>query len=132
MREQDRIRIEFFTGMVRWKAEDVKASWAERENSFWMLLGGSEDVARDVQIPHIIDCERVATLDLPDIDGESVDVIVTNLLTGGYLDKPGVKNSGEAVLFVMVNEALQLLDEIAGKLKRHNVNADTACRQPRR
>ena len=60
-----------------------------------------------------LDVEPVTTLDLPGLDREGVEVITGNILKGGYLDMPGVKGKGEAVLFILVNEAIHELAEIA-------------------
>ena len=40
-----------------------------------------------------------------------MDVIVRSILEGGYLARPGLGRGGDAVLFTLVNEAVQFLEE---------------------
>ncbi|MFH1116069.1 MAG: hypothetical protein V1792_19315 [Pseudomonadota bacterium] len=65
----------------------------------------------DVVADHII-----ATVDLTDLEEGPANEIIRNILQGGYLEKPGVKDKGDAVLFMLVNEAIQVLESAAGEL----------------
>ncbi len=74
----------------------------------------------------------MTTLDLPGLDREGVEVITGNILKGGYLDMPGVKGKGEAVLFMLVNEALHGWPKslrMRRKIRRH---AEMSHRRDRR
>lgn len=55
----------------------------------------------------------VTLLDLPGLDRESLEFFLDVILEGGYLARPGVSGNGEAIIFVVVNEALHVLDEVA-------------------
>ncbi len=61
----------------------------------------------------IVQADEIATLELPGLGREDLDVLITNILTGGYLDKPGVRSAGEAVLYILVNEAIHQLKELS-------------------
>lgn len=77
-----------------------------------MLKEGGDEVTRGAEPPEASSTERITELELPDIDQEAVETIIVNVLKGGYLEKPGVTDRGEAVLFILVNEAIQRLSEI--------------------
>jgi hypothetical protein len=92
---------------------EVAVSWAETDFGVTALVPGSDELVHDLKLQQIADVELVTTLDLPGLDREGVEVITDNILKGGYLDMPGVKGKGEAVLFILVNEAVHRLAEIA-------------------
>ncbi len=107
------MRIRFFRGRV--PAPDDKGAklwWAQAGSEFWVIEEGSEQVTRRLDCPESISVERITELELPDIDSEGKETIIVNVLRGGYLEKPGVKDSGEAVLYMLVNEAIQRLSEL--------------------
>ena len=68
-----------------------------------------------IESPHIISSDLVAMLDLTGVDLEGMEVLVANILCGGYLEKPGIEDRGEAVLYVLVNEALHQMEWIRKK-----------------
>ena len=57
----------------------------------------------------------IAAVDLEGLDRDGVELIVGNILARGYLDKPGVQSRDDAVLYVLVNEAIHKLEQIAAK-----------------
>lgn len=106
------MRIGFFRGRVAaMGVEGPWLWWAQNGSEFWVLDEDSEEVSRGFNAPKTVYVERITELELPEIDEEGVETIIINILKGGYLKKPGVKDSGEAVLFILVNEALQILSE---------------------
>lgn len=106
--------VTFYKGTVRTETgAEVAVSWAETDFGVTALVSGSDELVHDPKLEQISDVELVTTLDLPGLDREGVEVIAGNILKGGYLDMPGVKGKGEAVLFILVNEALHRLAEIA-------------------
>jgi hypothetical protein len=86
--------------------------WAEASTGVWTFLDGSEEVTHATQAPEARFVERVTVLELPEIDEQSAEDIVVSLLKGRYLDKPGVRDSGEAALYMLVNEAIHKLSRI--------------------
>ena len=52
----------------------------------------------------------ITSLDLTGLDEDSTRTIVRNILQGDYLEKPGVRGKGDAVLFMLVNEAIHVLE----------------------
>jgi hypothetical protein len=106
--------VTFYKGALRTETEaEVAVSWAESDFGVTALVTGSDELVHELKLEEIADVEPVTTLDLTGLDREGVEVIVGNILKGGYLDMPGVKGKGEAVLFILVNEALHQLAEIA-------------------
>lgn len=75
------------------------------------IVKGSATVFTDLPSESIVIAESLALLDLEDLDRESADIIITSILERGYLEKinPGI--AGEALLFTLVNEAIQVLEE---------------------
>jgi hypothetical protein len=107
------MKVGFFRGRVR-ASDDKRAKlwWAEAGSEFWIIEEGSEEVTRRLDPPEAVTVERVTELELPGVDAEGIESIIVNVLKGGYLEKPGVKGSGEAVLYMLVNEAIQRLSDI--------------------
>jgi len=106
----------FYKGTLRTEAGvEVSVSWAETDFGVTALLSGADELIHEIDLKQITGSEPVTTFDLPGLDLEGIDVIVGNIIKGGYLDMPGVKGKGEAVLFTLVNEALQRLAEIANE-----------------
>ncbi len=107
------MKIGFFRGRV--PVPDDKGArlwWAQTGAEFWVLEERAEDVTRTSEHPAANAVEHITDLELPDIGDEGMETIIVNVLKGGYLEKPGVKGGGEAVLFMLVNEAIQKLAEI--------------------
>jgi hypothetical protein len=106
--------VTFYKGTLRTKdGSDVAVSWAETDAGVTALVSGAEDLLHELDADRLRVAEPIVTLDLSDLDSEAVEIIVGSILRGRYLDMPGVKGKGEAVLFVLVNEALHQLAEIA-------------------
>jgi len=106
--------VTFYKGSLRTETgNEVAISWAETDFCVTALVSGSDELVHELKLGQIANIEVVTTLDLPGLDREGVEVIAGNILKGGYLDMPGVKEKGDAVLFVLLNEAIQELGEIA-------------------
>ena len=108
------MKVDFFTGILRTKTgNEVVAYWAHTDAGDTAILDPAEDTFTIDDRGDILKKELVASLDLFDVDQDSAQAIINTILTRGYLKKPGIKNKGEALLFVLVNEALHELEEIA-------------------
>jgi hypothetical protein len=106
--------VTFYKGTLRTKDRaDVATFWAETDFGVTGLPSGSDELVHELDMKQMTAVDPVVTLDLPGLDCERMDVIVESILKGGYLDMPGVKGKGEAVLFILVNEAIHRLAEIA-------------------
>ena len=106
--------IRFYKGVRRTETgEEVSVSWAEMDFGVTALVAGADEPVHELNMDRVTAAELVTTLDLPGLDREGIEVIVNNILKGGYLDMPGVKGKGEAVLFMLVNEAIHRMPEIA-------------------
>jgi hypothetical protein len=106
--------VDFYKGTLTTQTSvELSVSWAETDFGVSALVSGSAELVYELDEKQVTVVEPIATLDLPGLDREGIEVIVGNILKGGYLDMPGVKGKGEAVLFMLVNEAIHRLTEIA-------------------
>lgn len=104
------MKVVFFKGNIRGhKGKKVPAQWAQTPFGMMGVAGGDEPALRTLESISLEPLEEIAVVDLTGLDREGVEVIVLNILSGNYLDKPGVKGGGDAVLFILVNEALHVL-----------------------
>ncbi len=108
------MKVDFYTGILRTKTGDeVVAYWAHTDAGVTAILDSAEETFPISNQSEILKKELITSLDLLDLDQDSVQAIISTILKRGYLKKPGIKDKGEAVLFVLVNEALHELEEIA-------------------
>jgi hypothetical protein len=103
---------EFFTGVLKTDSgEEFRASWARTPFGCTVLREGHREPVHALEIKGVVVEENVTTVELPGLDGDMMETVVTAVLKGRILEKPGIKGKGDAVLFVLVNEALQKLEE---------------------
>ncbi len=108
------MKIDFFTGILRTdKGASVGAYWASADSGYTAILDGAEETFRIKDRIVILKEELITSIDLVDLDPDLAQTIIDTILKRGYLKKPGIKDKGDAVLFVLVNEALLELEEIA-------------------
>jgi hypothetical protein len=109
------MQVDFFRGVLHtgYGNEELEqvVYWAHTPFGVDASVKGSHEILERFDPDEAVDSELMTTLDLPGLDKEAVQFIVTTILTGGYLDRPGVKHKGDAVLYVVVNEAIQVLTE---------------------
>ncbi|MGO9121322.1 MAG: hypothetical protein ACLQPD_27395 [Desulfomonilaceae bacterium] len=108
------MKVDFFTGILRTETGDeVAAYWAHTDAGDTAILDPSKEPFSIKDQSDILKKEPITSIDLLDLDKDLVQTIIDMILTRGYLKKPGIKDKGEAVLFVLVNEALQEMEEVA-------------------
>jgi hypothetical protein len=106
--------VTFYKGALRTETGDeVAISWAETDFGLTALISGSDKLVHELDVERLAASELITRIDLPGLDREGFEVIAGSILKGGYLDMPGVQGKGEAVLFVLLNEAIHELGEIA-------------------
>jgi hypothetical protein len=106
--------VEFFKGHIETKAGDkIPVYIAITPFGRSIFAEGSTEVSSQLDLESIVITESLSELDLEDLNRESGDVIVRNILERGYLEKIGNGVGGDALLFTLVNEAIQLLEETA-------------------
>ena len=109
------MRVEFFKGVRKKRnasgPKDLVVYWAVTPVKVFACSGPSYEPLADFDAEDAIDAELIIALDLSGVDDDSLTIVVETILYGGYLDKPGVKDKGEAVLYVVVNEALHALTQ---------------------
>ncbi|MBM4328441.1 MAG: hypothetical protein FJ118_14920 [Deltaproteobacteria bacterium] len=73
------------------------------------ILALSDRGAHELEIlpaASVVSSEIIASVDLEGLDEGALRFVVRSILKRKHLSKPGVKGKGDAVLFVLVNEAL--------------------------
>jgi hypothetical protein len=106
--------VGFYKGALRTETgADVAVSWAETGFGMTARVAGADELLHEFNADQLIAAEPIATLELPGLDRDGIEIIVRAVLEGRYLDMPGVKGKGDALLFILVNEALHRLAEIA-------------------
>ena len=108
------MKVDFFTGVLRTETGDeVIAYWARTDSGDTAILDSTEQTFRIKDRTAILKEEIITSIDLFDLGPDLAQTIIETILTRGYLKKPGIKGKGEAVLFVLVNEAIHELEEVA-------------------
>ncbi len=111
------MRVTFCTGEIRPPdGEPVRASWGETAQGLSGIVG-DEDEASPIDAAHIVSRTPMVSLDLPGLEAEDAAAIIREVLLGGFLEKPGAAGRGEALLHMVVNEALHRLDQAAKDLE---------------
>jgi len=107
------MRVDFYKGeIVLDKTGPKTAYWAKTPHNVMAHIGDEIKLLEDFNQAKIVSEELITSLNLPGLDRAGVETIVTNILRGEYLTKPGVKDKGEAVLFILANEAIHELESI--------------------
>jgi hypothetical protein len=108
--------VDFCEGVIEVKPGTKLASaWACTPFGIVALLNEESDELHAIEPDQILDSTIVTTVDLPGLDRAGMDTIVGNILRGGYLRKPNIKDKGEAILFILVNEAIHQLEAVSDK-----------------
>lgn len=112
--------VDFMKGRVRKASgEECLALWARTPFGLMFVNENREVTVGLLPDVDILDEDLITSCELPGLDQENVQFMVGLILTGRYLEKPGIRHKGDAVLFVLVNEALRSLEEIAKEEERN-------------
>jgi len=71
-----------------------------------------DDIVLDLTMNDLAGAESIAAVDLSGLDRDLFEAIVDLILKSGLLGKPGVRHKGDAVLFMLTNEALHALNQV--------------------
>jgi hypothetical protein len=108
--------IDFCEGVIELKpGKKVTAVWAHTPFGIMAVFNDEPDELHVIEPDQIVGSALVTTVDLPGLDRAGSEVIVGNILKGGYLRKPNIEDKGEAVLFILVNEAIHKLEALSDK-----------------
>ncbi len=108
------MKVDFFTGTLRTETgNEAVAYWAHTDSGDTAILDPPEEPFSIKDQSAILKKGLITSIDLLDLEQDLAQTIIDTILTRGYLKKPGIKDKGEAVLFVLVNEALQEMEEVA-------------------
>ncbi len=106
--------VRFSRGVIKKEGKEFQAFWAESDFGLRISLGASAFIEVG-QAYEIVTGENVACLELPDIGREDIEFLIQRILEGNYLEKPGAAGNSDAVLFMLVNEALNELARLAAE-----------------
>ena len=107
------MQTQFFKGMLKSPSERVvHASWAVTPYGMLVCFQSETPTVERLIDIQVEQSELITEIDFEDLDRDNVEVLVSGILKGGYLDKPGVRGKGDAALFILVNEKLRELEKI--------------------
>jgi len=106
--------VRFFRGVIRKQGKEFQSFWAESNFGHRISIGARAFIEAG-QAYEIVSGDNVASLELPGIAREDVEFLIQRILEGNYLEKPGAAGKGDAVLFMLVNEALNELAKLAAE-----------------
>jgi len=81
-----------------------------------------DDIVLDLTMNDLAGVESIATVDLSGLDRDLFEAIVDLILKSGLLGKPGVRRKGDAVLFMLTNEAVHALTQV---MREEEAESDT-------
>jgi len=89
-----------------------ECEWAVTRYGIFALSDRGAHELQNVPAESVVASETIASVDLEGLDEAGLRFVVRSILKRGHLSKPGVKGKGDAVLFVLVNEALHDLESL--------------------
>ncbi|MBI5250285.1 MAG: hypothetical protein HY912_12390 [Desulfomonile tiedjei] len=104
--------VRFWRGIIRKTSKEIRAFWAESDFGITVFIQGGEFV-QSGEPYEIAAGELMTSLELPGLEREDIEFLIQRILEGGYLEKPGVKGKGDAILYMLVNEALHTLTKLS-------------------
>jgi hypothetical protein len=108
------MKIDLFKGLIRDASDSDVVAWCARTPfGIRAVALDCRDEILAVEPEHTSVSEHVTTLDLPGLDREALEFLMDTILQQGYLARPGVRDKGDAVLFILTNDALRSLDQAA-------------------
>ncbi|MBI4962789.1 MAG: hypothetical protein HY913_05875 [Desulfomonile tiedjei] len=116
------MKVDFFTGVLKEGAQPGVRVWcAVTPFGIRALKEDRETIILDLAMERLSTPEPIVTVDLAGLDRNSAETIVDLILQSGLLGKPGVKHKGDAVLFMLTNEALHALAQV---MREEEADAD--------
>jgi hypothetical protein len=103
--------VRFKSGTIRKGGEELQAFWAE-SNLGSKIKIANQPLSQMSDAFEILSEECVTSFELPGIRNDDAEFLIDRILDGNYLEKPGTKGKGDAVLYMLVNEALHELARI--------------------
>jgi len=108
------MKIELFRGVIKDACGSQIEAWCARTpfgiRAVPVDEGSAEIRIADPQQTSVL--EVVTTIDVAGLDRDSLEFLVDTILQKGYLARNGVIGKGDAVLFLVTNDALQALEQI--------------------
>jgi hypothetical protein len=108
--------VSFLRGVIRKGSAEFRAFWAESEFGLRVRIQG-ESQAQSGENFEVVSGDRITSFELPGIEQGDAEFLIHKILEGHYLEKPGVAGKGDAVLYMLINEALHELERIGDQEK---------------
>jgi len=107
------MNVEFFSAILKGdSATDAKVWCAATPFGIRAFRHDRDEICSDLTMEDLSSPESIATVELTGLDQSLLEAIVDLILKSGLLGKPGVKDKGDAVLFMLTNEAIHALVQI--------------------
>ena len=107
------MNVEFFTAVLKEdSASEVRVWCAVTPLGLRAFREDQDEIVLSLTVQDLSDVKSIATVDLSSLERNLFEAIVDLILRSGLLGKTGVKNKGDAVLFMLTNEALHTLAQI--------------------
>jgi hypothetical protein len=121
------MNVEFFTAILKEGAAPDDRIWcATTPFGLRAFRQDRDEIVLDLTIHDLSHAESIITLDLTALERDLFEAIVDLILKSGLLGKPGVKGKGDAILFMLTNEALHALAQITREDKAEDENESPA------
>ncbi len=107
-------KVRFYRGMlITHSGLPVQGHWAETGFGTLVLRDGECPTLEEIS-PESLHCgELLCSVDLEGLDRRNTEFIVSQVLAGRLLERPGIGEQEDSLLFVLVNEALHVLQRVA-------------------
>ena len=105
------MQLEFYKGLWEFRKGQISAAhWCSTPQGIRARLEGSHEPTDNFSTDLVVSSEMVTAFELPGLDWENAKFIIDSILLGDYLSRAGVAGREDAVLYILVNEALSALD----------------------
>ena len=107
-------KVRFHRGMlITHSGLPVQGHWAETGFGTVVLRDGESPTLKEISRESLHCGELLCTVDLEGLDRHNTEFIVSRVLAGRLLERPGIGEQEDSLLFVLVNEALHVLQRVA-------------------
>lgn len=107
------MKVDFFRAILREGTTPDARMWCSiTPFGIRALSEGGDAILLDLTLEDLSGAEPIVTVDLAGLDRSSLEAMVDFILKSGLLGKAGVKGKGDAVLFMLTNEALHALAQV--------------------
>ncbi len=108
------MNVDFFTAVLKEDSASAAKVWcAITPFGIRALREDRDEIILGLTMQDLSSAESIVTVNLTGLDRDLFEAVVDLILKSGLLRRPGVKDKGDAILFMLTNEALHALAQIA-------------------